>query len=150
MLELFRFKTNHCMNKLTSKLRGGRGFTLAEILIYLLIAGALAGAVIYTITRINQGASDTKKTENAKEMTRVAVAVWQANIDISGWTDTTTAIAGLKAGVTIPAPVEGGQSMPLKIENDPNPAAYTYTAPVAATNTGPRFDAVLGHPEVRP
>jgi len=135
--------------------RTARGFTLVEILVGLLVVAALAGGAIFVVTRVNEAATDTQKVENAKKMTDLLVAFWQAGGNMSAeglgagaTSDAVISRLGSTTPLQIPSPVGGATPMSMTLPAPlPNSAAYAYAFDGV---TGPHMTAVMGHPEVRP
>jgi len=136
-------------NSFRAKFR--RGFTLVEILVGLLVVAALAGGAIFVVAKVNQSATDTQKVENAKKMSEMLVAYWQAGGDMSVISGTATEVIAKMGGTTpleIPSAILGSAPMTIVLPPPlPNGAAYTYTFDAT---TGPHFAAILSHAEVRP
>ena len=136
--------------QLRTKLR--RGFTLVEILVGLLVVAALAGGAIFVVAKVNQSATDTQKVENAKKMSEMLIAYWQAGGDMSALGNTATDVIN-KMGANppalqIPSVIVGSEAMMIVLPPPlPNAAAYTYNFDAL---TGPHFTATLNQAGVRP
>jgi prepilin-type N-terminal cleavage/methylation domain-containing protein len=124
------------------------GFTLVELMIVLLVLGVL-GALIYpTMSHSRDIGFDVVKKNNETQLNADMRALYEAGVDTTNYADAAAAITALKAGVSVPSTIVGGQAQMVKIDVDVNPAAYTYTP---ATATAPAvFMAQLGHRDVRP
>lgn len=119
-----------------------------EVLLVIVALGLLAALVIPTIDRFFDATGDTAKTHNAQALNQYAETLFNAGVDTSTWTDATSAINALKAGVPIPATVPGGQTQEVKLKQTVNPAAYTFTA--GTSTKPPVFAAILGQRTQRP
>lgn len=128
--------------------RRNRGFTMFEVLIVIIALGLLAALAVPTIDRLFGATGDTTKTHNANMMNRYFEALHNAGVDTSTYADGASAIAALRAGVTIPATVPGGQTQEVKLKQAVNPAAYTFTAGTATKP--PTFAPILNDNSVRP
>ncbi len=128
--------------------RGTRAFTMFEVLLVVVALGLLAALVIPTVDRFIDATGDTAKTHNAEMMNQYVEAVFNAGVDMTGWTDATAAIDALTKGVDIPATVPGGKSLSVRLRQTVNPLAYTFT-PGDPTKP-PVFAPKLGDRKQRP
>lgn len=139
---------SHPSRAVARRSRSIRAFTMFELLLVIVALGLLAALVVPTIDRFFDATGDTAKTHNAQMLNQYAEALFNAGVDTSTWTDGTTAINALKAGVPIPATVPGGQTQEVKLKQTVNPAAYTFTA--GTSTRPPTFAAILGQRSQRP
>ena len=136
------------MKKPVGPRRSHRGFALVELLIVLLVLGILAALLYPTVPRPGSDGFDLVKKNNEKQLNADLLALYEASVDTTQYADAVAAINALKAGISVPPAVAGGQVRVVKIDFDVNPAAYTFTP---ATATSPAvFTAQLGHRNVRP
>lgn len=131
-----------------SRSRRYKAFTMFEVLLVVVALGLLAALVIPTVDRFFDATGDTAKTHNAQVMNQYAETLFNAGVDTSTWADATSAINALKAGVTIPATVPGGQTQEVKLKQVVNPAAYSFTK--GSSTTPPVFAPLLGDRTQRP
>lgn len=123
-----------------------------EVLLVVVALGLLAALVIPTVDRFFDATNDTAKTHNAQVLTQYAETLFNAGYDTSAWTDASSAINALTAGITLPATVPGGQTVEVKLKQTVNPAAYNFTPGVATAGSAkpPSFAPILGVRNVRP
>ena len=128
--------------------RRRRAFTMFEVLLVIVALGLLAALIVPTVDRFFDATGDTAKTHNAQMMNQYMETLFNSGVDTSTYTDATSAINALTAGVTIPSTVPGGQTQEVKLKQVVNPAAYTFTAGTATKP--PVFVAKLGDRTQRP
>lgn len=121
---------------------------MAELLIVIVCTGLLATLAVPTVNRVRDSLTDSAKASNAAKLNEYMAALYNGGVDTTVYADATDAINALVAGVTIPASVPGGATMMVRLENEVNPDAYSFT-PGSAT-TAPRFVANLNNRNVRP
>ncbi len=125
-----------------------RAFTMFEVLLVIVALGLLAALIVPTVDRFFDATGDTAKTHNAQVMNEYMNTLFNSGVNTSTYTDATSAINALTAGITIPATVPGGTSQSVKLQQVVNPAAYKFTAGNATTP--PVFAAILGDRTQRP
>lgn len=129
-------------------LAGRRGFTMAELLIVIVCIGLLASVAVPTVNRVRDALTDHAKVRNADKLNEYMSALYNGGVDTSTYASGTAAIDALRGGVEVPATVEGGATMEIRLEKNLNPAAYTFVP--GTTDSAPRFTANLGQRNVRP
>ena len=130
------------------KLHSTRGFTMAELLIVIVCIGLLATIAVPTVNRVRDALTDHAKVRNADRRNEYMSALYNGGVDTSTYGSGSAAISALASGVTIPATIENGATMEVRLEKNVNAAAYEFQA--GTTNTAPRFTAKLGERNVRP
>lgn len=128
--------------------RLARGFTMFEVLLVVVALGLLAALVIPTVDRFIDATGDTAKTHNAEMLNQYMQLLYNAGVDMSGYTSGNTTISALQSGITIAAAVPGSQPQIVKLNQTVNAGAYDFTAGNATIP--PRFVAKLGDRSQRP
>jgi type II secretory pathway pseudopilin PulG len=131
-----------------TRCRRQKAFTIFEVLLVVVALGLLAALIVPTVDRFFDATNDTAKTHNAQMLNQYVETLFNSGIDTSVWKDGSSAINALRAGVTIPATVPGGQTQEVKVNQTINAAAYTFTAGTATKP--PTFVAILGDRTQKP
>lgn len=129
-------------------MRSRSGYTMAEIIIVIVVLGLLAAIALPIYNNVRNAASDNVKIKNADMLNQLMTAAHNGGVDMTSWTDGSTAIAALHTGVTIPSVDANASPQTIVLEKTLNPAAYTFTAGNATT--APRFAAITKMPSVNP
>jgi type II secretory pathway pseudopilin PulG len=131
-----------------ARCRRQKAFTIFEVLLVVVALGLLAALIVPTVDRFFDATNDTAKAHNAQMLNQYMETLFNAGINTSVWTDASSAINALRAGVTIPAAVPNGQTQEVKLTQTITPAAYTFTAGTALKP--PTFVAILGDRTQKP
>jgi prepilin-type N-terminal cleavage/methylation domain-containing protein len=123
-----------------------KAYTMSEIIIVIVVLGLLASVAVPVYNNIRAAGVDNVKQKNADMLNQMATTVHNGGFDTSAWTDATTAINGLRAGISI---ASGATTMTVRLEKVLNAAAYTYTPSTVPSRPGV-FAAVLGQPSIDP
>lgn len=86
--------------KLTARKLATQGFSLVEMLVVIAVIGIIAAIAIPNIGNVNAAARSSTAKRNAQTLASTFSAAMAAGVDMSGYSDVPTAVAGLTQGVS--------------------------------------------------
>jgi len=128
--------------------RRNKGFTMAEIMVVIVVMGILALIAVPIYNNVRGAGLDTVKAKNAATLNQLMTTIHNAGVDTTGWTTSALAITALSNGVALPTVTPSAQAQQIILRDSLNPNAYTFT-PGTAT-TAPFFVPILNQPTIPP
>lgn len=125
-------------------IRSRRGYTMAEIIIVIIVLGLLAAVAIPVYNNIRAAGVDNIKRKNADMLNQMAATLHNGGVQ-TNWADADAAFAALRAGINIQS---GGTVMVLRLDKNLTSAAYNYVPGTAAAPA--QFTAITGQANVDP
>ncbi len=126
-----------------------RGYTMAEIIIVIVVLGLLTAIAIPIYNNVRNAGADNVKIKNADLLNQMMTTLHNGGVDMTSWTDASTVLTALNDGVTIPSVNPAAAAQQIKLEKPLNPAAYRFT-PARDSTVAPSFDPILNQPSVAP
>ena len=124
--------------------RSRRGYTMAEIIIVIIVLGLLAAVAIPVYNNIRAAGVDNIKRKNADMLNQMAATLHNGGV-VTNWADASAAFTALRGGINIQS---GGTTMVIRLDKNLTAAAYNY---VPGDNATPaQFSAITGQANVDP
>lgn len=124
--------------------RSRRGYTMAEIIIVIIVLGLLAAVAIPVYNNIRAAGVDNIKRKNADMLNQMSATLHNGGV-LTNWADASAALAALRTGINIQS---GGTVMVIRLDKNLTAAAYNYVAGTAAAPA--QFNAITGQANVDP
>src|ERR1035437_3288412 len=123
--------TRACRSRETLGGRRNKGFTMAEIMVVIVVMGILALIAVPIYNNVRGAGLDTVKAKNAATLNQLMTTIHNAVVDTTIWTTADAAITALRAGVPLPTVTPNAQAQEILLQDHLNSAAYQFTAGTA-------------------
>ena len=108
--------------------RRDKGFTMAEIMVVIVVMGVLALIAVPIYNNVRGAAFDAVKAKNATTLNQLMTTCHNAGVDMSTWVTSKAAIDALTIGVNLPTSIASATTaQQIKLQEVLNPDAYKFT-----------------------